>query len=76
MQQCSIHFKIIPNPMFNEDLQECSKFIFLRSCNNKCARKLAHVKPSSQCKADLKKFNEDGHRHHKEEKGNSAEDFQ
>ena len=76
IQLCGIHLPGIPNSMFNEDLQECGKFIFLGACNNKCARRLAHVKPSVQRKADHKKFNKDCHRRHKEEKGNSAEDFQ
>ena len=62
--------------MFDKDMEECGKFVFFGSCNNKCKRKKAHVVQTGQRKANLKKFNEDCHKRHKEDKGNSALDFQ
>ena len=76
IQKCGLHCSGIPNPMFDEDMEECGKFVFLGSCNNKCKRKKTHTAPTGQRKANLKKFAEDCHKRHKEEKGNTALDFQ
>ena len=76
IQQFGLHCQGIPNPMFDEDMEECGKFVFLGSCNNKCKRKKAHVAATGQRKANLRKFNEDCHNRHKADRGDAALDFQ
>ena len=76
IQKNGLFLKDCPKPMFNADMEECGKFVYLGICNNKCPRNASHCLPTGTRKSNLRKFKEDCLSRYKASKHSGAPDFQ
>ena len=57
IQKNGLYRKDVPNPMLDDDLEECAKILFTGDCSNpRCSRKDSHIPPTGQRKVDALKF--------------------
>ena len=66
----------VPNPMLDDDSEECAKYLFTGACGNpKCSRRGSHTPPTGQRKVDALKFKSECLQRYLAAKGPSDPDF-
>ena len=57
IQKNGLFLKDVPNPMLDDDSEECAKYLFTGGCSNaKCSRQASHSPPTGQRKVNALKF--------------------
>ena len=77
IQKHGIFLKNVPNPMFDDDTEECAKYVFTGSCGNpKCKRGGTHTRPVGQRKVNALRYKSECLQRYLAAKGPSDPDFQ